>query len=613
MNQKKAPSIQSKKEKKYRFRFPFEGSGQSIQTTITLSFSILTILGMLFLTVILYNLFNNRMEEKETQNAEQILDQTSMNLENYLKNMRLISDTMYYSVIKESDFGRESIDNEMNLLYDANKDNLVNIACFYNNGDLITSVPIATEKNNAKVKEQPWFTNALVEMENFHFSTPHVQNIFDNTTYRYYWVISLSRAVELTRNGKSTLGVLLIDMNYSSIEQMFDSVNEERQEGYIYLMDNNGEIIYHPKQNLIYSQLFEENNLYHVKQKDGSFEEVFQEENRIVSVKTVSYTGWKIICITPKTSSAVGVYNTRYFLVTLIAVIMLTMLLLNQLISIRITGPLKKLTDSIQITDNGTIDQDIYIGGGSEVEYLGNTLKETAHKLRELNDSFLQEQEEKRKSELDALQSQINPHFLYNALDSIVWMIEGEQYKDAVFMITQLASLFRISLSKGKSVISIEDELKHAKNYMNIQKVRYKDKFEVFFHIDPEILSGSIVKLVIQPILENAIYYAAETMDGDGEIHITGRKEQDDVFIEIKDNGLGMPEETVKVLLTENNRVHKKGSGVGLINVHKRIQLRFGEAYGLIIDSIPDEGTSVEIHLPYVPYQEKNSEKEVRL
>lgn len=576
--------------------------GRSIQTTITLSFSVITIAGMLLLSVVLFNLYNRQMVNKEMDNAQQLLDQASASLENYLKNMRLVSDTMYYGIIKEIDIGEESINDSMNLLYQSNKENLVNIACFYNDGSLLSSVPVATAKANADISEQGWFREALNEMENFHFSLPHVQNVFDNKSYRYYWVISLSRAVELTKNGRSTLGVLLIDMNYSSIEQMLEEVNEERNAGYVYLCSNNGEIIYHPKLNLISSGRAKENNLEHIKLRDGSSTEVFEGGERIISVKTVSYTGWKIVSVVPASSTVVDLFNTRYFIISSIAVIILIMLLLNQLISMRITQPLKKLTDSIKITDDGAIDPDIYTSGSMEVKYLGNTLKETAYKLKDLNEDIRMEQEEKRKSELDALQSQINPHFLYNTLDSIVWMIEGEQNKDAVYMITQLASLFRISLSKGKNIISIEDEITHAKNYMNIQKVRYKDKFSVDFEIDEAILSGSIVKLVIQPILENAIYYAAETMDGDAIITVRGYLKDNDVWIDVEDNGLGMTEETVNLLLTDNNRVHKKGSGVGLINVHKRIMLRFGEQYGLVIHSEPDEGTVVRIHLPYILY-----------
>jgi two-component system sensor histidine kinase YesM len=219
------------------------------------------------------------------------------------------------------------------------------------------------------------------------------------------------------------------------------------------------------------------------------------------------------------------------------------------------------------------------------------------------------EQTERRKSELEVLQSQINPHFLYNTLDSITWMIEGERNDDAVFMISQLARLFRISLSKGHTIISIRDELQHAQSYMNIQKVRYKNKFQITFDVDSDILDCCIVKLILQPILENAINYGVREMDDCGEIIVQGRKEEDEILFTIADNGMGIPEEEIEFLLTDTQRVHKKGSGVGLVNVNNRIKILFGEKYGLHIESELDEGTTVSIRIPAIIYSEENRKK----
>ena len=543
------------------------------------------------------------------ESTGQLLNQTAINLEDYLRNMRRISDTMYYSVIKNKDLASDTMDEEMNLLYEANKDNLISIACYTGDGQLVAAVPVANEKEQVNIITQQWFTDAVGQMENLHFSTPHVQNLFDDPSYRYYWVVSLSRAVELTSNGTSTLGVLLVDMNYSSIEQILKKANVGNSSEYVYLIDGKGEIIYHPRQKLIYTDLYQENNIEAAGYEDGSTEEIFQGEKRLVTVKTVSYTGWKIVSVVPMSSFDMGMTGTKYFVIMLVTVSMLAVILLNQLVSASIAMPLKKLNNSVKEWETGNMNPSIYIGGSMEVEHLGCTLRSTVEQIRQLMQDIVVEQEEKRKSELDALQSQINPHFLYNTLDSIVWMIEGERYEDAVFMITQLASLFRISLSRGKTVISVEDELKHARNYMNIQKVRYKNIFEVRFDIDPEILQCCTVKLVVQPLLENAIYYGVECMDGDGEIDVNGYRREDDIYIEVRDNGLGIPEDEVEQLLKENNRVHKRGSGVGLLNVHNRIRLRFGEEYGLEIESEPDEGTTVRIHLPYIVYTPEEQER----
>ena len=608
---------------------------QSIQMTIALSFTIVSVISMGILGISLYNRFVNKMEDMTTQSAEQLLNQTAINLESYLRNMRRISDAMYYSVIKDKDLATDSLDEEMNLLYEANKDNLISIACYTNDGRLVAAAPVATEKNNLDIVDQEWFTEATGQMENVHFSTPHVQNLFDDPSYRYYWVVSLSQAVELTSGGNSTLGVLLVDMNYSSIEQLLTKANTDNASEYVYLMDGSGELIYHPKQKLIYTDLFSENNLVVASYEDGSHKEEFDGEKRIVTVKTISYTGWKIVSVVPMSSFDMGISGMRMFVILLMSLSMLMIILLNQFVSANIAKPLKRLNDSVKDWEAGNMNPDIYVGGSLEVEHLGKTLRSTVAQIRELMHDILVEQEEKRKSELDALQSQINPHFLYNTLDSIVWMIEGEHNKDAVFMVTQLASLFRISLSRGKNIIPLAQELKHAENYMNIQKVRYKNNFSVVFDIDENIRDYLSVKLIIQPILENAIYYGVGDMDpdDDAEIRIHGwlipdtEKEKTgeggaahrqmiqamsvgDIYIAVSDNGYGMPPEVCENLLKDDEesrkRVPKHGSGVGLVNVHNRIRIRFGAQYGLMAASEPDEGTTITIHLPAIPDTPEN-------
>ena len=589
---KKMKELLSHKRKKTR----------SMQMTISVSFTLLSVCCMCFLGVMLYQQFSRKAENLTVENSRQLLNQTTINLEDYLRNMRRISDAMYYSVIKNTDIGSESLEDSMTLLYEANKDKLISVACYTNDGKLTEASPIATEKNGVDVKSQKWFQDAASELENFHFSTPHVQDLFDDPSYRYYWVVSLSRTVELTRNGSSMLGVLLVDMNYSSIEQLLEKANTDTSGEYVYLMASDGEIIYHPKQNLIHMGLYQENNDMAAGYEDTTVKENFHGEKRLVTVKTISYTGWKLVSVVPMKSFSMGMTGMRNLVVLLVALTVLAAVILNQMVSARISKPLRRLNDSVKEWEAGNMEPDIYIGGSMEVEHLGKTLRSTVAQIRQLMDDIVVEQEEKRKSELDALQSQINPHFLYNTLDSIVWMITGERYDDAVFMITQLASLFRISLSKGKTVISIEDEVKHAKNYMNIQKIRYKNSFEIDFQIEEEVLNGCIVKLVLQPLLENAIYYGMEFMDGEGEIHVRGYRRDNDVYLEVEDNGLGMPEEEAAELLNGKERPHKHGSGVGLVNVHSRLKLRFGENYGLIVHSCPDEGMMVQIHIPYVPY-----------
>jgi len=580
---------------------------RSIQVTISVSFTIVALVCMLAMGIALYQRFSVRSEKMLTDSAELTLDQTVLSLEDYLRSMRRMSDAIYYNVIKDQDISKETPIEQMNLLYEAHKDYLISLALFTEYGSLVCASPVAVEKAEVDVTSQDWFKAALDKPENLHFSLPHVQNIFvDDPTFRYYWVTSLSRAVELGGRGVPEQGVLLVDMNYAVIEQMLEGVNDNPSQHYVYLCDNNGAIIYHPMLMQIEAGLFNENNAVAATYDDGSHKEEYLGEKRIVTVNTMSYTGWKLVSVIPTSNSYLGMKDIRYFVMMIISITLLAMLILNRLVAWRVTRPIIKLNDSIREIEMGKVNPSVYIGGPSEIEHLGKTLRRSYDQIDQLMKDMVASQEEKRKSELDALQSQINPHFLYNTLDSIVWMIEGAKYEDAVFMITQLASLFRVSLSSGKTIIPIEDEIRHASNYMNIQKVRFKDAFTIDFDIDEGIKRFCTVKLIVQPILENAVYYGVKDME-DGEIHVKGFMGEDgDIYITVSDNGFGMSSEEVEDLLTDDTRVRKKGSGVGLINVQRRIQLRFGEEYGLKIDSEPDEGTTVTIHLPAIEYTEKN-------
>lgn len=568
----------------------------NLRVVIAASFTMIAVIGMLGIGVIFYSTYTKSAEEQTIEDNTQLVNQVELNLTNYLRNMMRISDSLYYNIIKDTDFYDETIDKEMTLLYEANKDNLVSIACFENDGTLVAATPVNTLKKNANITEQGWFVKALNKPENLHFSSSHVQNLFVDSNNRYYWVVSLSRSVEITKDGNTSEGILVVDMNFSGIERLFTKVNSGDM-CYMYLMDREGEIIYHPQQNLIYSELADENNELAIQYEDGTHEEEFLGQERIVVVKTVGYTGWKIVSVIPKENLYQNWNQINSVWITVLAIGILMMIVVNQYMSTTITRPIRKLEESVKQLELQYPER-IYIGGSEEIRHLGKTIRSMVKQMRKLMDDVVREQEEKRKSELDALQSQINPHFLYNTLDSIVWMVESERYEEAISMVTALANLFRISLSKGKTIITIAEEFQHAKSYSSIQKVRFKNKFEVNFLLDEELEKYPIIKLVIQPLLENAMYYGMETMDGDGEILVTGYAKDGDIYIDVIDNGIGMPPEQVEKLLTGENYERKRGSGIGLRNVDQRIKLYFGEEYGLRIKSEPDVGTKITIHLP---------------
>jgi two-component system sensor histidine kinase YesM len=408
--------------------------------------------------------------------------------------------------------------------------------------------------------------------------------------------------VELTEGTSTTQGVLLVDLSYSSLEHLFDGVTTGKG-GYVYLISSDGQILYHPKIQLIDSGRMQENNMVAAGYKDGNNRVEFQGETRIITVKSIGYTGWKIVGVTPKNVVSLNSIKTRLFIVFLITLILFILALINSYISSRITNPIKELEKSVGILEEGNLETPVSIGGSYEIQHLGNSIKNMAKQIRVLMDDIVAEHEAKRKQEFDTLQSQINPHFLYNTLDIIVWMIENEQKAEAVKAVTALARFFRISLSKGKSIITVRDELEHVRNYLMIQHMRFKNKFSYVIDASEECMELASLKLVLQPLVENAIYHGMEFMDGDGEIILKVWKEGDDLCYMVKDNGLGMTEDQVAGLFSDQVHVtSKKGSGIGVKNVNERIRLYFGEKYGLTIESEPDEGTVITIRLPAVPY-----------
>lgn len=578
-----------------------------IQTTLMLVVSGISLVTMLLMGIIMYMRFSTLSRQETIENSRKLMEQTGETMEDYLVNMRQISDAVYYNVVKENDFhdAREEIQKGMNLLYEANRDKLRTIAIYNSDGSLMAAEPVATQKEDPDVTRQEWYQSAMEEMENIHFSTPHIQNLFEDSTFRYYWVISSSRVVELTENRDSQMGVLLVDMDFSSISRMMNQINEVGNGQYYYLCNSDGDIIYHPRQIQISDGISRENSIKAASYKDGVYDETFEGTQRKVIVNTISYTGWKLVGVIPYSIFTHEMLNIRYFIamVTLLMAVMLT--IINRVVAERISRPIRKLNHSVMEYEAGK-KPEIYIGGSWEIRHLGYSIQSSYEKSEKLMQEIVWEQNERRKSELDALQSQINPHFLYNALDSITWMIEGERNDEAAFMISQLAKLFRISLSKGHTIISVKDELQHAQSYMNIQRVRYKDAFSVTFDVEPELEKYCAVKLTLQPILENAINYGVDPMDDCGEIRVCVRKEGELLVLSAEDNGIGMSEEEVELLLTDNNRVPKHGSGVGLINIHNRLQILFGKEYGLVIESEPDEGTKVSIQIPAILYTEEN-------
>lgn len=572
--------------------------GMSIQMVLSLSFTAVALAGIVFMGSSILLRFSDSTERLTEESTQRLLAQVNMNLDSYLRRMMRVSDAVYYRVIKKTDITDRSLTEDMGLLYEENRDSLVSIAIFNEGGALEAAVPLAGSRLTAFPNESTWFRMALEKMENLHFSTPHIQELFDDPDYRARWVVSLSRHVQLTRDGRTERGVLLVDMSFGGIAQVCQNVDLPNG-GYVYLIDRNGELIYHPRQQLIYSGLLEENNLTAAAYGDGSHQEVFRGERREVTVKTVGYTGWRLVGVVPN-PPLLG--EGDYLLLFAIAILLFSaflMAFLNFRISAYISDPILRLDQAVRELEAGSEEVRFEESGCDEVRRLGRSIASMVSTMRHLMEDISVQEGQKRRNELEVLQSQINPHFLYNTLDSVIWMTESGRTQEAIQMVTSLARFFRISLSGGRRIIPLGDELEHARHYLSIQEIRYRNRFQ--FRIGA--LAGTeglyTLKLTLQPLLENAIYHGMAGVEDDGKITVEARREGDELIIDVSDNGVGMPPAVLEGLLTgRRGESASGGSGIGVRNVHQRLRLSFGEPYGLTIFSEPDEGTTVRIRLP---------------
>ena len=588
-------------------QLPFGNGG--IRSIIFLYFTITAAAASIFIGLSLYTRMSGQVSETVMEENQILIDQVNRSVENYLKTVMKLSDSLYYSIIKNADLSDPSVGERFNLLYENNMDQTDSIALFSADGELLESVPALRVRNNLDVTREAWFSYTLDRTENQHFFLPQVQQIFESSSDQYRWVIPMTRVVEITKGTDTVQGILLIHLNYTGLKLLLDGVTLGN-EGYIYLIDGNGEIIYHPRAQLIDSGLEHENNRAVSEYRDGIYQETFHGEERVITVKSVGYTGWKLIGVAPRQTVSLNSLKTQLLVVFVAAFILFLMSLVNSYISSRITTPIRKLELSVNEIEKGNLNAKVDAEGSYEIRHLGQSVQNMA-KIQVLMADIVSEHEKKRKQEFDTLQSQINPHFLYNTLDIIVWMIENEKPDQAVKAVTALARFFRISLSRGKSIITVKDELEHVRNYLMIQHMRFKNRFSYTIEAEDEVLELASLKLMLQPLVENAIYHGMEFMDGDGEIFISAWKEGEDLYLKVSDNGLGMTEEQVARLFSDMPHTgSSRGSGIGVKNVNERIRLYFGSEYGLSIESEPDEGTVVTIHLPAVAYSEIRQKEE---
>ncbi len=389
--------------------------------------------------------------------------------------------------------------------------------------------------------------------------------------------INFTKLQEITTSRESLGWIKRILLNLNTLE---DRINEIR---------DNLEQTGHYKENIamlesdiyILTELFQEEIQYYIYYETQNFEALRQRMNEQVT---------KVILT----------------MIVALASIIIASFLMNVLLTDSITKPIRMLCEKTALVAKGDFTTRTYCENHDELSVLSDSFNDMAIKLEQQVNSIRQEQENLRNMESKLLQAQINPHFLYNTLDTIIWLIEGSKNKEAINIVVSLSEFFRIVVSKGKDLITIREEEIHIKSYLQIQQSRYSDILDYEITIPEELYQYQILKLTLQPLVENSLYHGIKMLRARGKITVIGQRMDEDIYFQVIDNGIGMDEEELNALrLAVELPGSEQSTGFGLANVNKRIKLNYGNLYGLDIQSKKGEGTVITIKIPLRPVEKR--------
>ncbi|WP_050698180.1 cache domain-containing sensor histidine kinase [Anaeromassilibacillus senegalensis] len=576
------------KWKRFRRAIARNMKWNSLLMVIAVSTTVIAVTAVLAITLLMKNRFDAATDETIRMTNAQIVDNLRQNIDGYLSEMVEVSDSVA-AMLQDGGIREEAPRFVLRRDIDT-------IAVFGREGELLLKTDARPIKSYAQIKEEQWFRSVPPGSKNYYISAPHVQRLYGG---EYPWVLSLSKGVNWQEDGRTQMGIILVDMNFQSIQQLCS--NRLGQGGYLFILDENGELIYHPNQQMIYYGIADE--AVERAASIGPGDTILDLGNKrfSVSVRGLSGTNWRIVGVSPL--QGLFYYGTELpNLITMIAVAAaLIVLVLSVVVSYFTTNPIRRLIRVMGKVEDGSLDAFSTEHGVYEVQELSRSFNNMIYRIRHLMVQVVEEQQRLRKSEMKTLHAQINPHFLYNTLDSIVWMAESGDNANVVKMISALAQFFRLSLSGGHDTITVEEELRHAENYLIIQKMRYSDQFTYTIDAPPEIRTCKTLKIVLQPLVENAILHGVSNLPYPGEIRVNAEVRDGKLLFVVCDNGFGIPPDKLAHILESKA---KSKSGIGVKNVNDRIQLLFGREYGLQYESELDEGTTVRVWLPLAGEEE---------
>lgn len=550
-------------------------------TSLSLLFTVLVAAIVVFTSIVTILVFTQiylgAMEKNAVTSSEQAVVQVKNMVGSYIRDMNAVMGMIRENMMNPDTDTQEYIQTLVEI-----REDVVAVITYDENGTLLNCW-----SNGQTLKEERYCNLSDVsigEEEKMDISKPHVETLFESY---YPWVVTMSQMIEDEAGNKIKVAM---DIRFSNIANYVDDVGIGAH-GYCYIEDEEGHLIYHPQQQLIYSGLKAE--------REKSREGIVIEEQAIYTARSLDEGEWQIVgvcyvdeMITDKVKDMVQL------LIYILIIVIIGTLFVGIVISHLFVKPANELKMAMQSFEKNAKDFTYkQVGGTEEIMELSRSFDHMVIRIQHLMEHVRLEEITLRKTELKALQAQINPHFLYNTLDAIAWLCEDGRNQDAEEMVNALAKLFRISISKGHELITIDKEIQHAESYLKIENFRYKNQFTYSIHADKDCLQYLCNKITLQPIIENAIYHGLNRMVDEGEIRIEIYPCEDDIIMTVEDNGVGMTEEQCREIM------HKEPgdrTGIGIKNVNDRIKIYFGDGYGLTITSELDEGTKVTIRMPKV-------------
>jgi two-component system sensor histidine kinase YesM len=599
-----------------------------IRYKLIMHFLLISILPAICLGVLIALATDNIIEKQVNDHTSQLIGNVNKSLESYAGNLQNITYFTSFNPQVQRFLSSESA-TQASEVYDMRiflqgfttlYPEVAGIMVVSANGDYISNEMYA--RTTQSLTEESWYKEAVDEKGIFKIvGHPSGRNVTTHVSYKDEDIVSVVRAI-LDPESQAVKGVILIDLKLRVIAETVQDVDLGKS-GYLMVIDDKGESIYtpqHPPASKFQRSWMDEN-------PSGTFSKNIDGKKMQFIYRKSAFTNWTTVGVFSTQETVREVREIRLYLITFVFVVCLLGIAASYYLSYTISLPIWQLTSFMRRAEDGNLSIRFKDKRTDEVGMLGRSFNNMLMQITKLIGLVEREQQQKREAELRSLQAQIKPHFLYNTLDTIQWLARKNGAHEVTEVVDSLSRLFRIGLSKGNEVIPITEEFEHVKSYLIIQKTRYKEKLNYSIHIEPSLQQLYVLKLILQPIVENAIYHGIKERRGPGNIDIQARKENEKVVVTISDNGAGMPEEKLKRLrrtleeaaskstpvvndyerdkLPANGQetsfltiTPQSGEGYGLTNVQERIVISFGDAYGVSIDSTAGEGTTVTITHP---------------